>query len=212
MWGYLFVWHTSCLHVVCECVCSVQVIEPFQQLIGLYMPCMGTGCVLCNMSLCVLKLSWARTATMCKSYTSPPVCLHVGLSNFCLSCGHGGHALHLQEWFRKHTTCPTGCGCRCLDSSLQMIWEEMGSRPVVTYSASGQCTGTILLFAFLLNVEFEWSDMHARTHTRTHTQSDVHEMCWDITGALMHAYVAINWQSLIKSTLLIWLTSASSKW
>ena len=43
--------------------------------------------------------------------------LHVtppGSSSFCLACGHGGHAFHVDEWFKTHDMCPTGCGCYCL--------------------------------------------------------------------------------------------------
>lgn len=39
---------------------------------------------------------------------------------WCTSCRHGGHAHHLQEWFRTHRRCPmNGCDCHCdEDSSL----------------------------------------------------------------------------------------------
>ncbi|XP_050688408.1 GATOR complex protein WDR59-like isoform X5 [Eriocheir sinensis] len=37
-----------------------------------------------------------------------------GASNFCVVCGHGGHAYHILDWFRVHPKCPTGCGCDCL--------------------------------------------------------------------------------------------------
>ncbi|KPA79584.1 hypothetical protein ABB37_05390 [Leptomonas pyrrhocoris] len=39
---------------------------------------------------------------------------------WCTSCRHGGHAHHLQEWFRTHRRCPVdGCDCHCdEDSSL----------------------------------------------------------------------------------------------
>ncbi|XP_064611942.1 GATOR2 complex protein WDR59-like isoform X2 [Liolophura sinensis] len=40
-----------------------------------------------------------------------------GASNFCLSCGHGGHTLHMLEWFQSHELCPSGCGCHCLESN-----------------------------------------------------------------------------------------------
>lgn len=34
--------------------------------------------------------------------------------SFCLSCNHGYHALHAEEWFRKHYVCPVpDCNCRC---------------------------------------------------------------------------------------------------
>ncbi|XP_077513332.1 GATOR complex protein mio isoform X1 [Amblyomma americanum] len=38
---------------------------------------------------------------------------------WCQSCRHGGHAIHLMDWFRDHADCPvTGCSCKCsaLDS------------------------------------------------------------------------------------------------
>ncbi|XP_071959195.1 GATOR2 complex protein WDR59-like [Antedon mediterranea] len=36
-----------------------------------------------------------------------------GSSNFCLTCGHGGHTSHMLEWFKEEAVCPTGCGCKC---------------------------------------------------------------------------------------------------
>ena len=30
------------------------------------------------------------------------------------SCGHGGHTVHLAEWFEQESECPTGCGCACV--------------------------------------------------------------------------------------------------
>ncbi|CAH1780353.1 unnamed protein product [Owenia fusiformis] len=39
-----------------------------------------------------------------------------GSSNFCLSCGHGGHTGHILDWFQTHDVCPTGCGCSCIDT------------------------------------------------------------------------------------------------
>lgn len=33
---------------------------------------------------------------------------------FCLSCNHGAHAFHAEEWFLKHYVCPVpDCNCRC---------------------------------------------------------------------------------------------------
>lgn len=37
-----------------------------------------------------------------------------GNANTCLFCGHGGHSVHMQEWFNTHNVCPTGCGCICM--------------------------------------------------------------------------------------------------
>lgn len=34
--------------------------------------------------------------------------------SFCLSCNHGYHAHHAEEWFSKHYVCPVpDCNCRC---------------------------------------------------------------------------------------------------
>lgn len=54
---------------------------------------------------------------VCKRLTFQCAICHVavrGSSNFCLSCGHGGHTSHMMEWFRSQEVCPTGCGCHCL--------------------------------------------------------------------------------------------------
>ena len=49
--------------------------------------------------------------------TCSTLCIFTGCSNLCLSCGHGGHTHHLMDWFASHSTCPSGCGCRCLETS-----------------------------------------------------------------------------------------------
>jgi Zinc-ribbon, C4HC2 type len=36
-----------------------------------------------------------------------------GLSIVCSACGHGGHVVHMTDWFSKHRQCPSGCGCMC---------------------------------------------------------------------------------------------------
>ncbi|KAJ3593385.1 hypothetical protein NHX12_005720 [Muraenolepis orangiensis] len=56
----------------------------------------------------------------CKRLTFQCAVCHVavrGSSNFCLSCGHGGHTSHMMEWFRWQDECPAGCGCHCLRQS-----------------------------------------------------------------------------------------------
>lgn len=40
---------------------------------------------------------------------------------WCQSCRHGGHLVHIQEWFKSHQECPvTCCNCKCfaIDSPL----------------------------------------------------------------------------------------------
>uniref|UniRef100_A0AAX7U1M5 RWD domain-containing protein n=1 Tax=Astatotilapia calliptera TaxID=8154 RepID=A0AAX7U1M5_ASTCA len=54
---------------------------------------------------------------VCKRLTFQCAICHVavrGSSNFCLSCGHGGHTSHMMDWFRRQDECPAGCGCHCL--------------------------------------------------------------------------------------------------
>ncbi|XP_075432740.1 GATOR2 complex protein WDR59 isoform X5 [Ascaphus truei] len=54
---------------------------------------------------------------ICKGFTFQCAICHVavrGSSNFCLSCGHGGHTAHMLEWFSTQEVCATGCGCHCL--------------------------------------------------------------------------------------------------
>ncbi|GAB0090407.1 GATOR complex protein Wdr59 [Sergentomyia squamirostris] len=40
-----------------------------------------------------------------------------GAANACLQCGHGGHTLHMMEWFSRYEVCAAGCGCRCLQET-----------------------------------------------------------------------------------------------
>uniref|UniRef100_M4ASF2 WD repeat domain 59 n=1 Tax=Xiphophorus maculatus TaxID=8083 RepID=M4ASF2_XIPMA len=78
--------------------------EPHKGIFGLY-------CCHCR--------SQARgtQCAVCKRLTFQCAVCHVavrGSSNFCLSCGHGGHTGHMMDWFRRQDECPAGCGCRCL--------------------------------------------------------------------------------------------------
>jgi len=36
-----------------------------------------------------------------------------GMYLWCQTCGHGGHATHIREWFRTNFACPTGCRHLC---------------------------------------------------------------------------------------------------
>ena len=47
--------------------------------------------------------------------------LSIGLSNFCLACGHGGHSEHMMSWFETETQCPSGCGCYCVVETASML-------------------------------------------------------------------------------------------
>lgn len=65
---------------------------------------------------CSKALSAEPYCSSCKSFASLCSFCHApvtGLSLICLSCDHGGHPKHIQEWFKSETLCPTGCGCKC---------------------------------------------------------------------------------------------------
>ena len=48
------------------------------------------------------------------------ICLSLvsSLGLFCKACGHGGHLSHMQKWFLRDNSCPTGCGCSCLNRMM----------------------------------------------------------------------------------------------
>ncbi|XP_055355079.1 GATOR complex protein WDR59-like [Paramacrobiotus metropolitanus] len=52
-----------------------------------------------------------KTAVSCSICHGPVK----GLSTFCILCGHGGHLVHMEEWFQYNGICPSGCGCSCLE-------------------------------------------------------------------------------------------------
>ncbi|KAI8604338.1 hypothetical protein EDD21DRAFT_300975, partial [Dissophora ornata] len=39
---------------------------------------------------------------------------------WCQTCRHGGHAMHMAEWFDRHTQCPVS-DCNCLCSTLDAL-------------------------------------------------------------------------------------------
>ncbi|GIY10130.1 GATOR complex protein MIOS [Caerostris darwini] len=48
---------------------------------------------------------------------------------WCQTCRHGGHSVHILEWFKHHNECPvTGCMCKCmtLDATAKLD-SEMNS-------------------------------------------------------------------------------------
>ena len=85
------------------------------------------------MMLLVKSTLGIRTTEVCTTFP-PPSCsfdLRLILSDtfddaivICQTCRHGGHAVHILEWFlnedgrRTHEVCPVGdCNCRCADES-----------------------------------------------------------------------------------------------
>ncbi|KAF4520935.1 hypothetical protein B566_EDAN008910 [Ephemera danica] len=71
-----------------------------------------TNCVSCDKTL-------KRSGWLCDNCHKPAgecaLCHELvrGLYSWCQGCGHGGHLAHLQDWFKSHTMCPTGCGHSC---------------------------------------------------------------------------------------------------
>lgn len=86
-------------------------------------PCPGSHCDSCRKyafycSVCQLPVRGTRRdvrrAFIAYSYTK-------GLSSFCMYCGHGGHTVHLQSWFKSSPLCASGCGCRCLEMDVTLL-------------------------------------------------------------------------------------------
>lgn len=67
-----------------------------------------------------------------------------GAANACLACGHGGHLMHMKQWFqvsfmqfqplsmvysmlflfyrlKNHNVCASGCGCQCLQQTALIL-------------------------------------------------------------------------------------------
>ncbi|GAB9465561.1 hypothetical protein Gpo141_00002966 [Globisporangium polare] len=80
----------------------------------------------------------------CQTPTSDPVCgscrdfavkcsvcqlVVRGQSMFCMTCGHGGHAEHLRDWFEVESSCPTGCGCWCKAATASLSAFPMAEAP-----------------------------------------------------------------------------------
>lgn len=82
-------------------VCQVN-----QQSTSVHINCGECGRIVSNSCFC----------NKCKSLQSSKcsVCNRVvrGLYAWCQGCSHGGHMLHMKEWFSNHSKCPR-CGHLC---------------------------------------------------------------------------------------------------
>jgi len=70
------------------------------------------GCAKCGKPL----TKYGYYCETCKAPTNPCSICHTrvkGLYSWCQVCGHGGHSVHLKEWFQNEIQCPTGCGHTC---------------------------------------------------------------------------------------------------
>ncbi|XP_021358252.1 WD repeat-containing protein 59-like isoform X1 [Mizuhopecten yessoensis] len=66
----------------------------------------------------------------CKVLAFNCVICHIGVrgaSNFCLTCGHGGHTNHIIHWFKTHDECPSGCGCKCIRGKTYITMSSYNS-------------------------------------------------------------------------------------
>ena len=74
-----------------------------------------------------------------------------GLVLLCVatSCGHGGHTLHLAEWFVVEDECPTGCGCRCVVRGNEFYRETQSFPDVdgIVPNNGSRTPGTVSLIA-----------------------------------------------------------------
>ena len=76
----------------------------------------------CQNSFCDKKESLS-SQPICSFCSKPTVTCSVcrlqvtGVTSHCYVCGHGGHAVHMYEWFSQYEFCPSGCGCNCLNIS-----------------------------------------------------------------------------------------------
>lgn len=60
------------------------------------------------------KVSWI--CERCKTRPSECSVCHgvvAGLMAWCQGCYHGGHLIHMSQWFAENDYCPTGCGHYC---------------------------------------------------------------------------------------------------
>lgn len=72
-----------------------------------------TTCGSCNRPLNG-KVSWI--CDRCKTKPSQCSVCHgvvAGLMAWCQGCYHGGHLIHMNQWFSENDYCPTGCGHLC---------------------------------------------------------------------------------------------------
>jgi hypothetical protein len=74
-----------------------------------------------------VRASNSRSESSVALHCSVCRCLVPGLSTFCESCNHGGHASHINAWFLQSPYCPTGCGCRCNDHITTSIAASDGA-------------------------------------------------------------------------------------
>ncbi|KAK9501891.1 hypothetical protein O3M35_012529 [Rhynocoris fuscipes] len=68
---------------------------------------------------CAICLIHMGTASCYQAETSNQPSVRINPFDFwytwCQTCRHGGHAIHITQWFKEHQECPvTACNCKCL--------------------------------------------------------------------------------------------------
>ncbi|XP_044271447.1 GATOR complex protein WDR24 [Tribolium madens] len=73
----------------------------------------NTNCSKCSKAL--QRIGWLCDRCHSSQYASCSVCHQVvkGLYAWCQGCSHGGHLLHMKQWFAVNKMCPTGCRHLC---------------------------------------------------------------------------------------------------
>jgi len=95
-------------------------------------------------SRCNKPISETNVCETCKDYAFRcSICTNAvrGLFTVCMTCGHGGHVEHIQAWFSKNSTCPSGCGCSCTlgtHGSLQEKFTPGSGRVYASNSENSQ--------------------------------------------------------------------------
>ncbi|RWS23227.1 WD repeat-containing protein 59-like protein [Leptotrombidium deliense] len=66
------------------------------------------------------QINFTSICSKCKKDCNGPQCKchEYSATTFCVSCGHGGHTLHLSQWFSQMDECASGCGCKCLSNEI----------------------------------------------------------------------------------------------
>lgn len=81
-----------------------KLLKQFKRMAGLgdVRGCPNCGAQLPRCSVCLLSLG------------TKVIGVESDWFSFCLTCHHGCHAIHAEEWFSKHYMCPVpDCSCRC---------------------------------------------------------------------------------------------------
>lgn len=73
----------------------------------------NTNCSKCSKAL--QRIGWLCDRCHSSQYAACSVCHQVvkGLYAWCQGCSHGGHLLHMKQWFAVNKMCPTGCRHLC---------------------------------------------------------------------------------------------------